>query len=137
MAETVTGWPSVFLGTGTHRIWEIHTDDGGNAATCVWEVTVEDLSAPYVDCPLTDSLPLYLDGNCELLFPDLRDSITVSDCNGWTNDMLPLPNTLFTSDTLVYMTMYIYDSLGNGRWNNHSIWMTMPHRPLRAPGIFP
>ena len=37
--------------------------------------------------------------------------------------MTPAHNTLFTSDTLVYMTMYIEDGLGNWRWNNHSVWI--------------
>ncbi|MEO8067820.1 MAG: HYR domain-containing protein, partial [Flavobacteriales bacterium] len=122
-ADTVTGLPSVHLAIGLNSFWEVHTDDAGNATTCSWEVTVQDLSAPYVYCPLYDSLPLFLDGNCELYFPDLRDSLTVSDCNGRTNTMVPTANTLFTQDTLVSMTMWIEDSLGNGRWNNHTIWI--------------
>ncbi|MBK9418907.1 MAG: HYR domain-containing protein [Flavobacteriales bacterium] len=119
----VTGWSNIALPHGTHRFRETHADDEGNTSVCEWTITVEDVTAPEVVCLLTDSFPLYLNGDCDLAFPDLRSYVTAEDCNGATIDMFPEPGTLFHGENLVQMTMWITDSLGNGRPNNHTIWI--------------
>ena len=54
---------------------------GGQVLTCEFTVTVEDAVPPSVYCPLYDSLQLFLNADCELVWPNLLDSITVDDCN--------------------------------------------------------
>ncbi|MBX2973020.1 MAG: HYR domain-containing protein, partial [Flavobacteriales bacterium] len=111
--------------TGSTTVTYAATDITGNAANCSFTVTVMDDQAPSLICPLFDEYPLLLGGaGCTLAFPDLRDSIGVSDCSAWTNTMSPAPGTLFTQDTLVQMTMWIEDEHGNGAWNNHTIRIT-------------
>ncbi len=110
---------------GTTTVTHVVTDAVGLTANCSFTVTVNDVFTPSVNCPLYDEYPLYLSGpGCSLVFPDLRDSLTISDCGSWTNTMVPPPGTVFTHDTLVQMTMWIVDAHGNGLWNNHTIRIT-------------
>ncbi|MBK9148440.1 MAG: HYR domain-containing protein [Flavobacteriales bacterium] len=114
--------PGSTFAIGTHAIEYTATDAAGLQSTCSFEIEVTDDDAPTVACPLYDEYPLLLSGpGCSLVFPDLRDSITVSDCSAWTNTMTPAPGTVFNQDTLVNMTMWIEDAFGNGLWNNHTI----------------
>ncbi|HRD53961.1 MAG TPA: hypothetical protein PKY96_15080, partial [Flavobacteriales bacterium] len=118
----VTGQGNILLAIGEHLFREQHRDDSGNTAECNWSVTIVDQEAPSIICPLYDEYPLILNGpGCSLVFPDLRDSLTVNDCSIWTNSMSPAPGTVFTQDSLVQMTMWIVDDHGNGVWNNHTI----------------
>ncbi|MBL7952724.1 MAG: gliding motility-associated C-terminal domain-containing protein [Flavobacteriales bacterium] len=117
----ITGWNNLTLGKGIHHFTDERTDDAGNVSSCSWVVIVADTSAPSFTCPLYDDYPLRLDGTCRLSFPDLRDSVTVTDCSPWSNSMTPAPNSTFQSDTALVMRMWIADALGNGRWNEHSI----------------
>jgi gliding motility-associated-like protein len=110
---------------GVHTVTYTATDGAGNTSTCSFTVTINDVDAPSVNCPLYDEYPLYLSGpGCSLVFPDLRDSLTISDCSAWTNTMVPAPGTVFTEDTLLQMTMWIEDAHGNGLWNNHTVRIT-------------
>lgn len=104
---------------GVHPISYTVQDADGNVASCAFTVTINDISAPSIVCPLYDTLPIPLGPGCSVAFPDLRDSLTVTDCSPWTNAMDPLPGTVFTRDTVLYMTMWVEDSAGNGLSNDH------------------
>ncbi|MCC6541106.1 MAG: HYR domain-containing protein, partial [Flavobacteriales bacterium] len=104
---------------GLHPITYTVQDAAGNTASCSFTVAINDISAPTITCPLYDTLPIPLGPGCSLSFPDLRDSLTVTDCSPWTNTMVPAAGTLFTQDTVLYVTMWVEDSAGNGIWNDH------------------
>ncbi len=106
--------------------------NGQSSANCTFNLIVNDIEPPSIYCPLTDSLEVYLDGTCTVAFPDLRDSISYYDCTVIdTNIMWPQAGTLFTTDTVVWMTMDVYDIYGNRTENNHWIWI----RDTIAPTI--
>ncbi|HMQ75987.1 MAG TPA: HYR domain-containing protein, partial [Flavobacteriales bacterium] len=119
--QEVTGQVSHAFQIGTHHVMEVHRDDAGNRDTCTWTLEVIDLSAPSVHCPLYDGIMYPLGAACQTPFPDLRDSLIVTDCSGWTITMDPPAGTVFTGDTVVLMTMWVEDVHGNGIWNNHTI----------------
>ncbi|QQR87240.1 MAG: gliding motility-associated C-terminal domain-containing protein [Flavobacteriales bacterium] len=119
----VSGWANITLSRGTHRFREVHRDDHWNSAACEWQVVVVDSMYPEITCALTDSFHVYLGAGCQVAFPDLTTYVTATDCNGATIDMEPDAFTMFYGDTLVNMTMWVSDSLGNGTWNNHTIWI--------------
>ncbi|HRH70488.1 MAG TPA: HYR domain-containing protein, partial [Flavobacteriales bacterium] len=91
----------------------------GQTLTCEFTVTVLDTLPPSVFCPLVDTIAIDLGSLCSIAFPDLRDSLTVTDCSPWTNTMDPPAGTVFISDTVLYMTMWVADTAGHGSWNNH------------------
>ncbi|MBK6543075.1 MAG: HYR domain-containing protein [Flavobacteriales bacterium] len=109
------------FGVGVDTISYQAQDVAGNTTTCSFTVTIHDTSAPSIICPLYDGPIIPLGPACSVAFPDLRDSLTVSDCSAWTNTMVPAPGTQFTTDTIVSMTMWVEDMHGNGTWNDHAI----------------
>ncbi|MCB0767526.1 MAG: HYR domain-containing protein, partial [Flavobacteriales bacterium] len=121
MWQETTGQTDHSFPLGVHRLMEIHKDDRGNADTCVWKLEVLDNSEPFVYCPLYDGMVIPLGASCQASFPDLRDSLTVTDCSPWSITMDPPPGTVFSKDTVLYMTMWVVDTAGNGLWNNHWI----------------
>jgi hypothetical protein len=106
-------------------------DIAGNTSVCTQLITLIDLDAPEVICPLYDHIEYYLDASGQIAFPDLRDSLTVTDCSAWTNTMWPPAGMVFEQDTVVLMTMDIEDIHGNHRDNDHWIWI----RDTIAPTI--
>ncbi|HNU56519.1 MAG TPA: HYR domain-containing protein, partial [Flavobacteriales bacterium] len=119
--QEVTGQLNHAFAPGLHQIMEIHRDDSGNQDTCTWSLNVMDLAPPSVYCPLYDGQVYPLGASCQMAFPDLRDSLVITDCSTWTITMDPPAGTLFTGDTVVQMTMWVEDAHGNGIWNNHTI----------------
>ncbi|MCW5897770.1 MAG: gliding motility-associated C-terminal domain-containing protein [Flavobacteriales bacterium] len=117
---------------GEHQLVFLATDPSGNTASCSVSVSVLDVHAPSVNCPLWDGYPVYLDADCATPFPDLRDAITVTDCSPWTNTMVPSAGSVYTTDMLVNMTMWIEDAHGNGLWNNHIIHVVDTVAPVFA-----
>jgi hypothetical protein len=109
---------------GSNAVQYTTTDAAGNSATCSFTVNVSDGAAPTVFCPLYDMYPVYLGPNCTVAFPDLRDSLTVTDCSPWTNTMMPPAATEFVRDTIFMMSMDIQDIHGNLATNNHTIHVT-------------
>ncbi|MBK9195797.1 MAG: hypothetical protein IPO17_12645 [Flavobacteriales bacterium] len=121
-AGPVAGDVLSVIGSPYSTIW-FARDATGNNSSCVQSIVVIDVDAPDVICPLYDSIEYYLDANCQLAFPDLRDSVTVADCSAWTNTMWPPAGMVFSQDTVVQMTMDIDDIHGNHRDNDHLIWI--------------
>ncbi|MBK7239039.1 MAG: HYR domain-containing protein [Flavobacteriales bacterium] len=98
-------------------------DINGNVNSCTHSITVLDVDPPTISSSLYDNIEYFLDANCQLAFPDLRDSVTVSDCSTWTNNMLPLAGTIFTQDTVIQMTMEINDLHGNQIDHDILVWI--------------
>ncbi|MFZ1332708.1 MAG: HYR domain-containing protein, partial [Flavobacteriales bacterium] len=98
-------------------------DIHGNVNSCTQSISVNDEDAPTVNSSLYDNIEYFLDANCQLSFPDLRDSVIISDCSTWTNNMLPLAGTVFTQDTLIQMTMEINDLHGNQIDHEIMVWI--------------
>ncbi|MBK8497480.1 MAG: HYR domain-containing protein [Flavobacteriales bacterium] len=118
---------------GTTTITYTATDASGNSSICSFTVTVNDNAAPSVSCPLYDYYPIYLNGSCNLPFPDMRDSISVSDCSAWTNVMDPPAGYVFTRDTTFFMTMDIDDVHGHHVDNDHWIHIVDDTPPAFTP----
>ncbi|MBK9287254.1 MAG: HYR domain-containing protein [Flavobacteriales bacterium] len=122
-------WSNLAIDT-IPAVYEI--TNGYNTLTCSFNAIINDIEPPSVYCPLNDSLEIFLDGTCSVAFPDLRDSISIYDCTAIdTNIMWPPADTVFTTDTVVWMTMDVYDIYGNHTDNDHWIWI----RDTIAPTI--
>ena len=98
-------------------------DLAGNTSQCTQSITLVDLDAPDVTCPIYDHIEYFLDASGQIAFPDLRDSLTVTDCSSWSNTMWPPAGMIFDKDTVVLMTMDIEDIHGNHLDNDHFIWI--------------
>ncbi|MBL7939054.1 MAG: HYR domain-containing protein, partial [Flavobacteriales bacterium] len=129
-------WSALFVGglpSGDFPIGTTTTQYTGSVAgqtlNCEFTVTVLDVEPPSVYCPLYDSLQYFLNANCELAWPNLLDSISVSDCSSVTPIMWPPADTIITQAGVYAMTMDFIDAHGNLRENNHLIWVKDTIRP--------
>ncbi|MCB9194482.1 MAG: HYR domain-containing protein [Flavobacteriales bacterium] len=125
---------------GSDTVYYEAVDGSGNTATCRFHLSVIDADPPDVECPLPAVVELYLGEDCELIYPDLRDTVTVSDCSPWTNVQDPAPGTVFHGDTTLLQVMTITDSWGNTFLNQdwvHIIDNTPPQFTCPGAQIVP
>ncbi|MBK7945253.1 MAG: HYR domain-containing protein [Flavobacteriales bacterium] len=129
-------WSALFIGglpPGDFPVGATTTQYTGSVAgqtlTCEFTVTVLDVEPPSVYCPLYDSIQYFLNANCELAWPNLLDSIIVSDCSSVTPVMWPPADTIITQPGVYSMTMDFIDAYGNLRENDHLIWVRDTIRP--------
>ncbi len=74
---TVTQLPAVgtSIGTGTHEVMLLATDDSGNADTCSFFLTVIETVAPLIDCPANIS-------TCDPIV-NYPDAVITENCSGF------------------------------------------------------
>lgn len=111
-AVTITQSPaSGMVITGTTAITLTATDDAGNSASCTFLVIPADMTAPSIDCPADQFLPI--DASCEATLPDYTGfAITDDNCDASvTVTQSPAPGTLIAGSTAVILTAA--DDAGN------------------------
>lgn len=99
------------------------TDAFNNVDSCVFNVAIQDTTAPSINCP--NPLTLILDNNCQTTMTDYLPSISVSDnCNSNpTVTQVPAPNsTVFGGGTLP--VKFTVDD-GNGNLDSCTIIVTI------------
>lgn len=102
------------VSSGTHVITITAEDEENNLATCQFNVTVDDNTAPIIsDCGANPTI--YVDANCEVLLSDLSGNVVANDNCSAPVDLLisqsPLPGTALSVSTIV--TLSVADEVGN------------------------
>ncbi len=106
----VTGMPSVQLTVGLNELFEIHTDDAGNADTCFWNLVVVDTVPPVVQCP-NDMVVTAANGSCTAAVAVPGPVLVQDNCSGltWTSDSFNNPWPIGDST----VTITAFDGSGN------------------------
>ncbi|MEO0731240.1 MAG: HYR domain-containing protein [Bacteroidota bacterium] len=107
-------------------------DDGnGNTASCVFTVTLDDVTAPMLTCAADSTV--FVDATCTAFLPDLVVGSSATDnCGNSTITQSPLPGTEYTGDdTTVPVTLTADD--GNG--NTSQCLVTVTLQDTISPGI--
>ncbi len=81
------------------------TDDAGNASTCSFQTTAEDMSPPTIECPAAQTFNA--DADCQTPLPDFTDIANATDnCGGFLVTQSPTPGTeVGFGQTLVTLTV--------------------------------
>ena len=102
-------------GAGTTFVTLTAMDAAGLFISCEFMVEVNDTIAPIIACPL--DLELVLDDHCQVLVPDYRDQVQVTDPCTSSIDILinqfPAPGTLLNSLDQFLLTFTAMDANGN------------------------
>ncbi len=114
VAPVVTQTPiqgTVFA--GTIEVVLTVTDASGNATSTSFDVVVEDMLAPVIECP--EDLLVTPDANGNYTLPDLTiDAIALDNCT--LNPLvtqIPAPGTVFTEGSINTITLIATDDAGN------------------------
>ncbi|HEX7846666.1 MAG TPA: HYR domain-containing protein, partial [Chitinophagaceae bacterium] len=112
---TVTQSPApgtILNGTGTTVVTLAATDAKGNTASCSFNVTRVDQTAPTIVCPADKTLAL--GANCNATLPDYRSQATASDnCGTPTITQSPAAGTILTGAGTTTVTLTATDASGN------------------------
>ncbi len=97
------------LDIGTH-IYDFEViDNSGNSNSCSFEINVEDLVGPHLECP---DLFLSVDENCNYIVPDFSLDPNLYDCSGIESfSQFPIANEYANGTTIV--TISTTDFQGN------------------------
>ena len=108
VSQSPTPGTNLILGVTTVTLTA--TDDAGNSASCQFDVTLEDNTAPTLSCPSDINLPV--NASCSLILGDYTAAASVSDNCSVTVTQSPLPGTsLGLGSTPVTLTAT--DAAGN------------------------
>jgi gliding motility-associated-like protein len=101
------------LSTGTQNVQITVTDQAGLQASCSYQLTVADQTAPSITCPGNQNITI--NSLCEATLADYTGSAIVTDnCNSLGQlsiSQLPVPGTTISSNTQI--TVYATDVVGN------------------------
>jgi gliding motility-associated-like protein len=114
-APTVTQSPiagTVISGHGTvQTITLIATDGNGNTASCTFDVTLQDVTAPTITCPATQTENA--DATCQFTLLDYTGMATAADNCGTTNiTQAPIAGTIVGTG-ITTITLTVDDGNGN------------------------
>ncbi|MBL7962267.1 MAG: HYR domain-containing protein [Flavobacteriales bacterium] len=120
--QLVSGAPSgSFFPIGAHPITYSSTDATGHVSLQSFNVIVNDVSAPQVICPMSATIQIMLGPGCTGVLPDLRDSLSITDCSPWTAVMSPAPGSVVGNDTLISVSIVVQDDKGNSVVHPHTV----------------
>ena len=100
------------------------TDDNDNTSTCTVNVTAKDVTSPTFTCPSGQNV--ILNGDCNLVVPDLISSLTDNDNCDATFTQNPIPGTELPSayGTMHTITITATDLAGNTNSSNCNVVLT-------------
>jgi len=91
-------------------------DESGNSSSCIFNLTVADISAPYIQCPSNSNVPI--DTSCSYIIPDYKTLLNVYDNCDTNFTFSQSPN---VGDTLSGVgTTQIISILANDIYGNSS-----------------
>ncbi|MDG1262664.1 MAG: HYR domain-containing protein, partial [Flavobacteriales bacterium] len=134
---TLTQNPAIgteLFGSGTEQLIEITaTDDAGNATTCSFLITLDDVIAPSITCPA--DLTVQVDTNCEFVIPSYEgDLIVVENCNDPLVVQTPAMGTVVGPGTYT-ITFDVTDEDGNASTCNFELTVEDDLAPvITCPG---
>ena len=104
---------STFPAGTTTLSYRIDDQYGNQGDTCTWTVTVIDIEAPVIACPLDQDQ--VADNNCNIILADYTSVATTTDnCGAFTVVQGPAPGTLLSGSGSPYtITLTATDSSGN------------------------
>jgi len=100
----------------TQTITITATDTDGNASSCAFNVTLQDITAPTISCPTNQVI--FADANCEVIIPDYSNMAPVADnCTpelSLSISQSPIPGTIIMNDgTVQTIDLTVDDGNGN------------------------
>lgn len=105
--------PGTILNTGTYSITITATDPAGNSSNCSFDVDVNDMTNPVINCPSNQTV--YADASCSGTIGDYTTMATATDncsaSNNITISQSPVAGTSISADTQITLTAI--DEAGN------------------------
>jgi Lectin C-type domain/HYR domain len=124
---------TIVAGQGTMTVGITVTDASGNSSTCNFNVNKLDITGPNIVCPANQTL--YMNSNCQAIWPDYRAMVSVSD-NCSSNAQLvitqsPAPGSSVAVVGTYPITISAVDAQGNSNACNFSVGVM----DIQAPSI--
>lgn len=117
--------PGQLMEPGTYTLSFSATDASGNTGSCVMQLEVNDAEAPDVIC---SGLPPVINGGCQSVMPDLTGLIEAADCQEFTIEQNPLPDTELVEGPLT-ITFTVTDASGNVSSCVHDVEVSLADGP--------